>query len=140
MLIFAFTIMRDGRLGMIDIFKYIKALKITWIRKFEMKDTKRKVILFAGFPQLRNLSQFGNDFPQMCLKILKTAFWKHCIIIFREFSLLIKVSSFEDFLSEPIVYNSNIKINRKSFIKRKWLQKGISQYVTSLIRTVIYLL
>ena len=63
--------MRDGGLGMIDIFKYIKALKMTWIRKFEMKDTKRKPILFAGFPQLRNLSQFGNDFHQICSKNIK---------------------------------------------------------------------
>ena len=82
---------------MIDIFKYIKALKITWIRKLEIKDTKWKPILFACFPQLRNLSQFGNDFPQMCLKNIKNIFWKDCIIAFREFSLLIKVSSYEDF-------------------------------------------
>ena len=117
----------DGGLGMIDIFKYIKALKITWIRKLEIKDTKWKPILFACFPQLRNLSQFDNDSPQMCLKNIKNIFWKDCIIAFREFSLLIKVSSYEDFLSEPIFYNSNIKINGKSFIKRTWLQKGISQ-------------
>ena len=37
------------------------------------------------------------------------------------------MSSYEDFLSEPIFYNSSIKINGKSFIKGTWLQKGISQ-------------
>ena len=37
------------------------------------------------------------------------------------------MSSYEDFLSEPIFYNSSIKINGKSFIKGTWFQKGISQ-------------
>ena len=57
---------KEGGLGMIDIFNYIKALKITWIRKLETKDPKWKPILFASTPQLNNISVFGNDFPQKC--------------------------------------------------------------------------
>ena len=31
------------------------------------------------------------------------------------------------FLSEPAFYNSHINIDNKSFLKRKWLDKSISQ-------------
>ena len=54
-------------------------------------------------------------------------FWKDCIEAFYDFSVAIKVTSFEDFLSEPIFYNSQIKIDRKTFLKKKWLEKGITQ-------------
>ena len=39
----------------------------------------------------------------------------------------IKITCFKDFLSEPIFYNCHIKIDNKTFIKKKCLEKGISQ-------------
>ena len=42
----------DKEGGMIVIFNYVKALKITWIQKLKMKDSKWKPILFAFFPYL----------------------------------------------------------------------------------------
>ena len=49
---------------MVDIFNYIKALKITWLRKLETKDPKGKPILFAWFPHFCHLASFRNYFPK----------------------------------------------------------------------------
>ena len=40
---------KDGGMGMVNIFNDIKALKITWLRKLETKDPKWKPILMRVF-------------------------------------------------------------------------------------------
>ena len=55
---------------MIDIYNYVKALKITWLQKLDSKDSKWKPLLFACFPQLRNISLFGNDKYILKMRIL----------------------------------------------------------------------
>ena len=93
---------------MIDIYHYVQALKITWLRTF------------ACFPQLRNASLFDNDFSQRCYKNINKNFWRDCIKAFYEFSIYVKVTDFKDFLSEqPFLQLSNKKIDRKTFLRKK---------------------
>ena len=68
---------------MVDIFNYIKALKITCLRKLETKDPKWKPILVACVPQFRHLASFGNYFPKKRLiRNVDNAFWKDCLNAF----------------------------------------------------------
>ena len=108
---------KEGGLGMINIYNYVKALKITWL---EVKDPKWKPLLFACFPQLCNIAVFGNDFPYKCYKNINNPFWNDCLGSFCDFAKSIKVICFKDFLSKPIFYNCHIKIdNNKTFVKKE---------------------
>ena len=111
-------------MGMVDIFNYIKALKNTWLRKLETKDPKWIPILYAHFPTFRHLASFVIILQNVFIRYVDNVFWKDCL---NAFSAAIKVTTFDDFLSEPAFYNSHINIDNKSFLKRKWLDKGISQ-------------
>ena len=84
---------------MVDIFNYIKALKITWLRKLETKDPKWKPILIACVPQFRHLASFGNYFPKRPTRDVDNVFWKDCLNVFCDFSAALKIT-FDDFLSE----------------------------------------
>ena len=103
---------------MIKIYNYVKALKIIWIRKLEVKHPKWKPHLFACFPQLCNIAVFSNDFPYKCYKNINNPFWKDCIGYFCYFAKSIIVICFKDFLPEPIFNNCHIKINNKTFVKK----------------------
>ena len=79
---------------MINIYNYVKALNIIWLRKLEVKDPKWKPLLFACFPQLCIIAVFGNNFPYKCYKNINNQFWKDCIGSFCDFAKSIKVICF----------------------------------------------
>ena len=114
---------------MVEIYAYVKALKLMWIRKIldPMQSFKWKNLLFSVYPDFNNIENFGNSYPVIVMKRVKNSFWKDCLDAFRSFAHNINSSSFDEFLTEPIFYNPYILIDKKPFYNSKWYQKGISQ-------------
>ena len=121
----------EGGLGMVDIFSYVKALKLIWIRK--VCDIsyifKWKSLILSIFPNVNNLANFGCCYPIILAGKINNAFWKDCLNSFNMFAHKITCSTFDEFLTEPIFYNPNILIDKKPFYNSKWHQKGISQII-----------
>ena len=119
----------EGGRGMVDIYAYVKALKLMWIRKTidPMQIFKWKNLLFSVYPDCNNIANLGNSYPVILMKRVKNSFWKDCLDVFRSFVHNIHSSSFDEFLTEPIFYNPSILIDKKPFYNSKWYQKGISQ-------------
>ena len=111
---------------MVDVYAYVKALKLMWIRKTldPMQIFKWKNLLFSVYPDFNNIANFGNSYPVILMERIKNPFLKDCLDAFRSFAQNIHSSSFDEFLTEPIFYNPYILIN-KFF---KWYQKGISKF------------
>ena len=74
----------DGGLGMVDIYAYVKALKLMWIRNTldSMQIFKCKN-LFSVYPDFNNIAHFGNSYPVILIERVKNSFWKDCLDDFR---------------------------------------------------------
>ena len=87
----------DGGIGMINVVKYIQALKITWVRKLANTNHKWKTLLMQIYPKANNLSEFGT-----CLPIDVNEFWCDVFKSYKTFGHCIKPETDQSFLSEPI--------------------------------------
>ncbi len=70
----------EGGLGMINIFAYVDALKLTWIRKAANNDYEKKWknLLLTTVPNYHNLTLIGDDYPVIQAKNNSNMFWKDC--------------------------------------------------------------
>ena len=125
----------DGGLDMINLPAYIKALKITWLRRILNSDGVWQNLLLHRI-KLDHLLQFGIEYVEKVLKDIKNNFWKDVFISWRD-NVRKKDNSFtefnlEDILKSPIWYNSKIKINNTHIYLNTWHEKGIL-YINDLI-------
>ena len=104
-------------LGMVDIYAYVNAMKLMWIRKTldSMQIFKCKNLLYSVYPDFNNIANFGNSYPVILMESVKNSFWKDCLDAFRSFAHNIHSSSFDEFLTEPIFYNPYILIDKTPF-------------------------
>ena len=104
----------DGGIGIPDLRRYINALKVTWIRKLYNSNHKWKCIFLESCPIASQLQNLGASIESQNMN----DFWKHVFFAYKELSTRINVKADDEFLSEPIFYNENIKIDKKkSFSK-----------------------
>ena len=120
---------------MINLLAYIKALKITWLRRILNSDCVWQNLLLHRI-KLDHLLQFGIEYVEKVLKDIKNKFWKDVLISWRDM-VRKKDNSFtefnlEDILKSPIWYNSKIKINNTHIYLNTWHEKGIL-YINDLI-------
>ena len=95
----------DGGLRMIDIFNFVDALKITWIRRLLRNDSQKwSNILSNDCPGILNFSQFGIDFIKLKMNRLNE-FWKDVFKAWITFINHQKIECSEEFLKEPLWYN-----------------------------------
>ncbi|XP_048257454.1 uncharacterized protein LOC125383226 [Haliotis rufescens] len=100
------------------------------LRRLESSgDQKYKHLFKSTHPYLCKLGEFGVTFFERKLSLISNEFWKSCFQSFIVLDKKIKPESFSSFLTEPIFYNPNIKINRKSFFLKYWFEKGVSQII-----------
>ena len=125
----------DGGLDMINLLAYIKALKITWLRRILNSDGVWQNLLLHRI-KLYHLLQFGIEYVEKVLKDIKNKFWKDVLISWRDM-VRKKDNSFtefnlEDILKSPIWYKSKIKIDNTHIYLKTWHEKGIL-YINDLI-------
>ena len=73
----------DGGFDMINLLAYIKALKITWIRRILNSDGVWQNLLLHRI-KLDHLLQFGIEYVEKVLKYIKNKFWKDVLISWRD--------------------------------------------------------
>ena len=111
----------DGVIGIPDIRRYINALKVTWIRKLYTSNHKWKCIFLESCPIASQLQNLGASIESQNMN----DFWKHVFFAYKELSTCINVKADDEFLSEPIFYNENIKIDKKVIFKKSWYDAGV---------------
>ena len=112
-----------GGIGIPNIKAYVNALKLTWVKKIHCSDHKWKHTFISSYPILENIKKLGYSLPisLMC----NNPFWVHVFNAYEMFGKKIVIEKKDDFLSEPIFFNSNFTINNKPFYYRDWAQAGI---------------
>ena len=68
-----------GGLWVIDINKFIVALKITWLRRYFMYNTKYFKLVKVICPCISDFVKFGSDYSKLNLNAIDNVFWKNVI-------------------------------------------------------------
>ena len=112
--------LKDGGLNMPDIKKFDASLKITWIRKLLLHNTKWSDITKFICPNIDRISFFGPEYLKNLINNTNNLFWKHTLLSYRDFANSFKILDIQNFDAVSILFNDNIKINNR-VVKNKIL-------------------
>ena len=113
----------EGGIGIPNVFNYINALKMTWIKRLVTTQHKWKNIIMTSCPFVNGIESFGASFPQENMN----NFWNDVFSSYSKFGCKLKIDETTDFLSEPIFYNANIKYDNKVLFVQDWFTNGVSK-------------
>ena len=122
----------NGRLRMIDIASFNKALKSVWIRKYLDESNKGKWKLFfdAELEKLGGQIVFRGNLDVKDSKKLAnnlSPFLKEILEIWSELNYQGSIETVESFLTQSLWYNSLVRVTDKPVFYKSWHQMGISQ-------------
>ena len=114
-----------GGLKMVDLEKFICSLKVTWIRRLLLQNSKCLYILNTNFPHVTDCFKFGASFIVNKRKFIYNLFWQDVLDSYKIFQDAISPNSWTEFLQSPIWFNDNIKVGGSCVFYKKWFEKGI---------------
>ena len=114
-----------GGLKMVEFRSFMHSLKLSWLRRLLTEDKKWKNIIENTFPDLYNFSKFGIDFTERDLKEIKNPFWKDVFNAWVLFGRKVEVTTWNDFLAQPLWFNPLVKVGGKTICYKKMVKKNI---------------
>ena len=120
----------EGGLKMIKLEPFIHAMKTSWIRRITTQSLTCVKVFEVSFPMLNKIHQYGTDFID--INTIQNAFWRDTLTAFQKYHRCIQPNTWQEYLSEPIWYNHNVKVGGKSIAFKNFIEKGIL-YVNDLI-------
>ena len=115
----------DGGCRMIDIYSYIKALKLTVLRRLITSDCDWAP-LFSEICScdVEKLVKFGDEYPLICSNKTSNNYWKEALLILHEYISIIEKKCTEPH-SKSVLYNSSLCINNKTICFKILYEKCI---------------
>ena len=131
----------DGGCRMKDIISQEKALKLSWIKRIFEHDSQKKwkTLLEQQFKPLKyckkyffmcNLSK--PDFGRLFGQNMYSKFWLQTLSHWCEYNFKGDMDNVEEILSQPIWYNSLIRIQNTPVFYKSWFESGI-QFISDII-------
>ncbi len=119
---YAIHTIQNGGIDIPDISTFIKSLKLSWVRKININDSKWKALLKEICPEIENMNEHG---PNKFLKITGNAFWKEVFMVYSELCNKTEVKTGAELAAEPLFDNDKFKIDNKTFYFRNWFNNRV---------------
>ena len=116
--------LKNGGLNIPEIGTYIKALKLTWLKRFKNdSNAKWKIILQATNPEIEHMDIYGSKLlnPRSA-----NPFWTNVFQAYHNLYDCTELDIAEDVLIEPLFLNPKLKINGNVFNFIPWSNKQIT--------------
>ena len=114
----------EGGLKMIDVKKFMIALKSTWIRRLYTDERKWQIMVKEDLNFFK-LANCGDIYIENCYKRQKNQFWKDVLFAWHCILTRSNNNTKQDNFLVPLWFNSNIKIGNKGVFYKTWYDKGI---------------
>ena len=114
----------DGGLGMLDLYIFDKALKLTWIKRFFYSSTKWKTIVQIKYPELNAISNFGDTFLEKITDITNP-FWENVFKYYVNFYKIFKIKTSNQLKMTSFLYNSKICVGKKTIKNRNLIDNNV---------------
>lgn len=117
--------LRVGGLRMVNISSFIKALKITWLRRIIQNSQDNSWYALSNI-DFQKVFSFGSGFASHYKQHIYNPFWKEILQNWAEFCNTIKIESIDQVLNSPLWYNKNL-LNGGNIYIADWYEKGLRQ-------------
>ena len=113
----------SGGLRMSHIYSFIKALKISWLRRViqQANNTTWYILNPIDFDKVLSL---GGEYARNLAVNIRNPFWKDILISWADFSKEVKFEEIKYILSSPIWFNTHLR-NGNNLYVNNWYNKGI---------------
>ena len=115
----------QGGLKMINVQNFFDALKVSWIRRLVKKESKWSHLLNYMYPNILNFTYLGLNFLKQKLKGIHNSFWSDTFTAWINFANKITITSWTEFILQPLWYNDSVKVGGKSTFYKRWFKNGI---------------
>ena len=120
----------EGGLKMIDIKKFMLALKSTWLRRL-YKENKRWNLIIESQVDTHKLAVCGVNYISVCYQNVTNPFWKDVLMAVK--NILDKYPDYySNYLKIPLWYYPNVTVGRKPVYYENWFKNGIF-YINDLV-------
>ena len=114
----------EGGLNMVNVYDYLSCMKISMYKRL-FNDTDMKTLIMSMYPTFENLEKLGYEYMSKLSNEIPNPFWSDVIKHVKKIVSKGKPANFEEFVSEHILYNNNIKIGNEIVFFREWLDNDI---------------
>ena len=115
----------QGGCRMIDLFTFVKSLKLTLFRRmWNSLEECQFLLYFSTSCDIVKISKTGDMYPIICARKTHNIFWKEALIALHDF-MLIAQNKEENIHSIPMLYNSKLCIDNKPLCFKAFFDKGI---------------
>ena len=114
----------EGGLKMCDIYSFLTAMKLSWLKRLE-EDDRLKAFTLRIYPLLGKLNVFGGEYANIIMQGTRNAFWKDVMKHYKRMYSKLNANNIQEFLSECIHYNINITRDKKVIHIKEWCDEGI---------------
>ena len=101
----------QGGLRMIHLENYINALKLGWVRRLLLNDSRYKLFFQSIYVNVESLLIRGDTYIKEIRNNCRNKFWYDVLDAWYKFTQLLRPKSIEDIMAMNIWNNINIKIN-----------------------------
>ena len=117
----------QGGLQMIDIFSFLSAMKISWLRRvIQVDSTVRKNVLMF-FPNFEKLQFLGSEYANVLINDIYNPFWHDVLKHYKKLCVKCKPIGINEFNAECIFYNVNITRGGHVVYVKSWLENNVYQ-------------
>ena len=117
----------EGGLNMLNIYSFLSAMKVNWIRRLLKQNTSYRNFVIDIYPKIQNVQHLGTEYCQYLVHTIDNTFWCDVFKHLHKFSLKCIPSNIHELYSECLFYNRNIKIGGHTVYYREWVERGITQ-------------
>ena len=100
-----------GGLGMIDVELFDKSLKLTWLRKLIVGNSKWKALILTVYPELEKIPYYGDQLVDEMKTNIENPFWKDVITYFCQFHTKFLITTDQELKATCFQRNSRFKID-----------------------------
>ena len=115
---------------MINIRVFIKALKISWIRRVILNSENNSVVCSVK-NRFQKFLSLGQGYANNIKQDTENPFWKEILQNWFDYCNNVKIETINNILDSPLWYNRNL-LNGENLCINNWFKKGI-RYVSDIL-------
>ena len=115
-----------GGLKMIELNKFIIALKTSLIRRLVVNDSKYKSLFENTYTNVNSVINRGSTFAEETKRNCQNKFWVDVLSAWNTYCSVITLQIADDIIGINLWDNKNLKINDKPVFYKIWYDKGVN--------------